>query len=127
LLPQTNNTSNQSSAKDFKGDNDHSFAGMIFCTHAGLKKEGWILDSDATDHMTYMCDHLVETKKLTGQSKITLPNSQFSYISHVGIVRLTDSLLLNEVLYILSFKYNLLSVPKLTKDISCIVIFYSTF
>lgn len=34
--------------------------------------------------------------------------------------------MLNEVLYIPSFKYNLLSVPKLTKDNNCIVIFYPT-
>jgi len=124
LLPQIGTTGTQSSAADFDEDNDHSFAGMILCTQAG--KPGWILDSGAIDHMTYISDHLLEIKQLTEHSNITLPNGHFSEISYIGKVKLSSTLVLNEVLYVPLFKYNLLSVPKLTKDTNYIVTFYPT-
>ena len=88
---------------------------MILCSHAGFYKEDWILDSGATDHMTYLSTHLFYQQALAEKSKITLPNGHTSEISHVGKVKLSDEMILKDVLYVPSFMYNLLSIPKLTK------------
>ncbi|GKE75866.1 hypothetical protein Tco_1537907 [Tanacetum coccineum] len=48
-------------------------------------------------------------------------------ISHVGKVHLNNGILLKDVLVVLSFKFSLLSVPKLTQDSQCVVSFYPKF
>jgi len=105
-------------------DMEHNFAGMIMCTHVGLKKQGWILDSGAKDHMTYIANGLLDKRLLHHRPKITLPNGELSEITHTGRVILDSRLELQDVLLVPSFKCNLLSVPKLAKDNKCIVIFY---
>jgi len=100
---------------------------MILCNHAGINRTEWVLDSGATDHMTYVFDQLVESKTLKEKSKIILPNGHTSEISSIGKVQLSNDLILQDVLYIPAFKYNLLSIPKLTKDNNCIVIFHLKF
>ena len=77
--------------------------------------------------MTYAFDQLVEPRTLQAKSKINLPNGHTSEISSVGNVPLSTDLILQDVLYVPVFKYNLLSIPKLTKDSNCIVIFHPKF
>jgi len=112
--------------EDLDRENDHSCIGMTLNTQASVVKGGQILDFGATYHKTYLYDHLVDTRKLTEHSKITLPNGHFSKISLVRKVKLTNSLVLNEVLYVPSFKYDLLSISRLIQDTKCVVVFYPT-
>jgi len=99
---------------------------MILCTHATLNNAEWIIDSGATDHMSIRSDHLSNINVLSEKSKITLPNGN-SEISSVGTIKLSTEIVLKNVLYVLVFKYNLLSVPKLTKCSKCMVIFHPKF
>ena len=73
-------------------DIEHNFAGMILCTHVGLKKQGWILDSGATDHMTYIVDILLDKRLLHHIPKINLPNGELCEITHTGRVTLGSRL-----------------------------------
>lgn len=57
--------------------------------------------------------HLTHNVK---ELKINLPTGETLVISHIGHVELKNGLRLNNVLYIPSFKQNLLSVQKLTED-----------
>ena len=100
---------------------------MVLCTHAAVNRTEWILESRATDHMTYAFGQLVEPRTVKDKPKINLPNGHTSEISSVGKVRLSNELVLQDVLYVPVFKYNLLSIPKLTKDSNCIVIFHPKF
>ncbi|XP_071719591.1 uncharacterized protein [Rutidosis leptorrhynchoides] len=65
---------------------------------------------------------------LLQQPQIRLPNGNISVITHIGNgnLRLNNHMMLKDVL-VPSFKFNLLSVPKLTKDNSCVAPFYSQF
>ena len=45
----------------------------------------------------------------------------------MGRVELSSDIVLHDVLYVPALKYNLLSVPKLTKDNKCMVIFHPQF
>ena len=126
LLPQIGQQSNS-----FVGDTDEdlkqNLAGMISCSHAGLFMEDWISDSGAIDHMTYLSKHTIDQQSLAERYKMTLPNGHTSKILQIGRVKLSAELILKDVLYVPSFKYDMLSVPKLTKDNNYVAIFYSDF
>jgi len=77
--------------------------------------------------MTCAFHQLVESKTLKEKSKIILPNGHTYEISSVGKVKLSSELILHDILYVPIFKYNLLSIPKLTRDSNCIVIFHPKF
>ena len=55
---------------------------------------------------------------------VKLPNGTSLPISHVGEVKLSSDITLRNVLYIPNFMCNLLSVSKLTFDLSYVVIFF---
>ena len=76
--------------------------------------------------MTYDARPLLDIRVLQEKPKITLPNGELSEITHMGRVIIDNKLVLKNILLVLTFKYNLLSVPKLTRDNNCFVVFYST-
>lgn len=84
----------------------------------------WILDSGATDHITpfvQLLDH-----PTAANSVIHLPTGQTYVISYIGHITLPSNIKLLNVLCVPTFKYNLLSISKLTTDNSCFVSFSST-
>uniref|UniRef100_A0A803LNL9 Retrotransposon Copia-like N-terminal domain-containing protein n=1 Tax=Chenopodium quinoa TaxID=63459 RepID=A0A803LNL9_CHEQI len=105
---------------------DNSFSSMVSCHLASTLKHGWVIDSGASDHMTCDLSKFAELKAATGFPKITLPTGDSASISHTGNVNLCSSLTLQNVLCVPNFRYNLLSVPKLTKDSQCEVNFYGS-
>jgi len=48
---------------------------------------------------------------------VMLPTSHNASISKIGTIHLNDSLILSRVLYVPSFKYNLISVSSLTRNL----------
>ena len=60
-----------------------------------------------------------------GQS-VHLPNGSKVNISHIGQCRLPQGVIQN-VLHVPDFKLNLLSVPKMTKELQCCMVFYPDF
>ena len=125
LLPQSQG--NKQCDAETDEELDTNFAGMTLCTHAAVNKSEWILDSGATDHMTYNTEHLSDIKVLHEKSKITLPNGNSSEISSIGTVKLSADIELQDVLYVPVFKYNLLSIPILTRHSNYVIIFYPKF
>ncbi|PWA56221.1 hypothetical protein CTI12_AA422730 [Artemisia annua] len=72
-------------------------------------------------------DEIVDPCMLKIKPQIKLPDGTTSVISHVGKVNLKNGLSLKDVLVVPSFKFSLLSVPKLTEDDQCVVSFYPKF
>jgi len=58
---------------------------------------------------------------------VTLPNGKKEIVTHVGTVIITRDSVIHEVLYIPSFKYNLLSVSKCSNQDGSCVIFTSKY
>ena len=58
---------------------------------------------------------------------VRLPNGDMAKVTHIGIVKLTSTLTLDNVLCIPSFSFNLVSINKLTQSPSCCCIFLSHY
>lgn len=84
----------------------------------------WILDSGATHHI--ICDvSLVNNVKKVQGVYVDLPNGHHAEVSHTGTVFLFTELVLENVLCVLMFHYNLISLGELIKGSNCSILFHS--
>nr|KYP62605.1 Retrovirus-related Pol polyprotein from transposon TNT 1-94 [Cajanus cajan] len=86
----------------------------------------WILDSGATDHMTPFRMIFKSYIQRNREQLITVANGQGVPICGSGNIILESSIVLKDVLHVPQLANNLISVQKLTKDLNCSVIFFST-
>ncbi|XP_077251841.1 uncharacterized protein LOC143891076 [Tasmannia lanceolata] len=100
-----------------------NLAGNSLCSSLSLSYNSWIIDSGATDHIVCSPSLLSSVSPATSAS-VKLPNGNLAPVLHVGTVILSNDLVLNQVLCVPSFSYNLLSVKKLTHDSNCFVTFF---
>lgn len=84
----------------------------------------WIIDTGATDHMI-CCSSFFTSITAAVSYKVKLPNGETVPVTHVGIVQLSEHLVLPHVLCVPSFQFNLLSAKKLAQHTSCCLIFLS--
>ncbi|XP_074346924.1 uncharacterized protein LOC141685736 [Apium graveolens] len=83
--------------------------------------DSWILDSGATNHINGHLTFMTNIKSLNSQ--LYLPNGNTITITHIGDVCLNPTLVLHEVLCVPHFECNLISIAKLTYDLSCLLYF----
>lgn len=84
----------------------------------------WIVDSGVTDHMCHDLSlfHSYSCIKDHG-STITIPNGKQVYVTYHGVIHLNNDIVLEDVLYVPDFKFNLISIPKICPDMKCNVVF----
>jgi hypothetical protein len=87
-----------------------------------FKKPPWIVDTGATDHMVCSISFFTSITTIIS-TNVQLPNGAIATVTHIGTVKISDSLILTEVLYIPSFNFNLISASKLIKHLCCCLIF----
>ncbi|GJQ94003.1 retrovirus-related pol polyprotein from transposon TNT 1-94 [Tanacetum coccineum] len=61
-----------------------------------LVLQGWIIDTDASDHMTLVTTDMLKIQNFKLKPQITLPNGQTSLISQMGKVHLKNNILLKD-------------------------------
>jgi hypothetical protein len=71
------------------------------------------------------CTSLFTSITTTVTYQVKLPNDQDVPVTHIGVVRLSEHLVLTHVLCVPSFNFNLLSAKYLTQHHSCCLIFLS--
>ncbi|KOM56062.1 hypothetical protein LR48_Vigan10g195400 [Vigna angularis] len=104
-----------------------SMKGKICLNTVGNMTQGiWILDSGATDHMTPCRVSFNSYDESSKEQLITVANGQGIPICGSGNIVLESSIILKGVLHVPQLANNLISVQKLTKDLNCSVIFFST-
>ena len=84
----------------------------------------WILDSGATDHMTPQPKHFSSYTPCPSNQKISTADGSLMTATGQGEVQISLSITLKNVLQILKLSVSLISIKKLTQDLSCNVIFY---
>lgn len=90
-----------------------------------IDSSSWILDSGATEHMTYDNSILSDIRPLLKLVFVNLPNSQKVRVNQIGMARILLNLTLKNVLFVPGFRFNLLSVYRLTKTLDCHLLFCS--
>ena len=105
---------------DPKGNNDDSskknedFVSAIGFHHNSgtsfTRNSDWIIDKGATDHITYDRYKFDQLSSKCSINTVTNANRVSSPIVGIGIVPLSPSLTLKDVLFILSLSCNLISI-----------------
>ncbi|CAL9024197.1 unnamed protein product [Prunus brigantina] len=100
--------------------------GYGFHTSAKIDSKGWIIDSGATDHMTFDPDDFLNTTQprrtcIANANGVTYP------VTGAGTVELSSSLSLSNTLLVPSLSNKLLSVSQLTEQLNCCVLIYPGF
>ncbi|XP_019267553.1 PREDICTED: uncharacterized protein LOC109244848 [Nicotiana attenuata] len=106
-----------------------SITGTITALMSHLVTNNWIIDTGATNHMAHNLNLLSNIRKLSDsdQNSVQLPNGENVIISHTGDLSLSKDKSVHHVLYIPDFKFNLMSVSKITKELRCLVAFFPDF
>lgn len=79
----------------------------------------WIIDSGASAHMTSSSHTLSNLRHVASHMTINLPTGDDSQITHMGDAVLPNGLILKNVLVVIQFKHNLLSIHILARDNNC--------
>lgn len=90
---------------------------------------GWIIDTGATNHVMADLSLLKNQSisKVENPKKVHLPNGDKALVTHLGSSTLDGKNTVSGVFYIPQFKFNLLSVAKLTKELNCFASFFPDF
>ncbi|CAM8887428.1 unnamed protein product [Rhodiola kirilowii] len=114
ILKEGNNSS---------GDNQCHMAGICGLSSRSIKQNSWIIDSGATDHFVCDKDLIFDEYQLVNQCQISLPDGSSTIVTSAGKCLLKPDLVLQNVLLVPSFQFNLLSVGKLISEIGCSALF----
>ena len=102
----------------------HSIFAINPPNKTAFSQETWVLDTGATYHIVRSVDLFTKiTSSIT--SFVQLPNGERVVVTHIGTIQVTSSLVLENVLCVPSFTFNLISISQLTKSLSCCFIFLS--
>ena len=82
------------------------------------------MDTGASDHMTSNHTLFANFKPLNKPNRVTLPDGTLQHVTQTGHVPLNQAIILNKVLHVPEFKYNLLFIGKLLSDHKFCAIFY---
>ena len=85
----------------------------------------WIIDSGASNHITFNKASLTNIQTMSYPMLVSLPNGYKVKVIEFGDVMITSGIVLHNVLYVPSFKYNLVSVHSLTLSMRSVILFTS--
>jgi len=82
-----------------------------------------IIDSGATYHIISSLNLLVNNSNGGALSSIIIPSGEQVSIASIGYLPLSYTIVTTNILRVPSFKVDLISVSRLTKDLNCLVTF----
>ncbi|XP_020963815.1 uncharacterized protein LOC110265252 [Arachis ipaensis] len=87
-----------------------------------FKPSSWVIDSGASDHVAYCLESFHSLHKIE-PILVRMPDGTNTVTSIVGTIIFSKNFFLTKVLYIPSFKFNLISVSKTTNLLKCEFVF----
>lgn len=106
-----------------QSQNDQIRATMACIGKGGKSAQTWIVDSGATNHMTFDKSQLREFEYFAVPKRVKVANGESIDILGHGNIRLSDTLMLKQVLYVPKLDCNLVSVRQLMSDNCCLTLF----
>lgn len=85
----------------------------------------WIVDSECTEHISYRSGILEGLINSTNEAPVTIPNEETVPVKAKGSHTLPNGMKVQEVLLVPKFTFNLLSLSKISRDLNCVVTFFS--
>lgn len=116
LINQISNTNSSGAGK----------IGRALVTSEVEKDTGWIIDSGATDHMTYD-KSLFRYMNTPNRTSVATANGEITPVMGAGTIDLSSSLSLHHCLLVPSLSNHLLSVGQVTEQLDCFVLIYPSF
>lgn len=102
---------------------EHSiFSAKIF-DRKEFSASDWTIDTGATDHMIHSISYFT-TITATLHTHVNLPKGEIALVTHIGTVKISEKLVLHDVLCIPSFNFNLISISQLAKTTFYCLIFF---
>jgi len=98
----------------------------LTCSNHDVDCNAWVLDSGATDHMTFDVADFSE-HSTPRRSSIANANGGLSSATGAETVMLSPAILLSHTLLVPSLSHKLLYVSQVTKDLNCVVLIYPSF
>jgi hypothetical protein len=89
-----------------------------------LRLHRLIIDSGATDHITSSPTFLVNSNKNTFLPPVAMPSGEQASITSIGNLPLNSAVTLKIVLGVPSFKVDLMSLSRVTRDLNCSVTYF---
>ena len=104
-------------------------SGKITALMSDMSQINWIIDTGASNHMVHNFGLMSQSANLDvqGGMRVNLPTGDQVSISHIGESLVLKDKVVKDVLFVPEFKYNLLSVSQLTKQLKCAAIFFPDF
>jgi predicted aspartyl protease len=83
----------------------HSVFSSQYIDKSSISHTDWVIDTGATDHMVITTQFFTSMQVVYNVS-VNLPNGQSVTVTHIGSVQISSTLLLTDVLCVLSFDFN---------------------
>lgn len=97
----------------------HAWSSGIVCNVTSCSKSyDWILDTGATNHICHSLSKFHSHRRVK-PVLVKLPNGSRIITQYSGTVYFSEHLYLNDVLYIPSYHFNLISVSQLVSSLKC--------
>ena len=104
----------------------HSIFSAKLVNRTAFGNDTWVMDTRASDHI--ICSmSLFQSYTTVSHYVVELPNGESAHVTHIGSVKLSTPLILEHVLCVPSFSFNLLSVSQLTQKLPLYLVFSSQF
>jgi hypothetical protein len=86
----------------------------------------WVIESGATDHMTFSKSDMINLRKPTQDGIINANGIEYP-VQNTGDVHLSQSLSLRNTLLVPSLSTKLLSVGQLTEELNCVALMFPNY
>jgi hypothetical protein len=122
LLQTANISSNASTSAQVNVVAQHNSGITLAHSCTNSTYGSWIIDSGASDHI---CSSLVhfDSYHSIAPVQVRMPNGTTACANFAGTISLSQSFQVHNVLLVPEFSLNLISVPRLTHNSQCIVLF----
>jgi len=102
-------------------------SGMDSFDFTTYKVYKWIIDSGATHHITPNEELLIANRGTHNSAGVQVPTGKRFDSKSIGVVKILEGAKLKNVLHVPNFKFSLLSIAKITRELSCSVSFYPDY
>lgn len=102
------------------------YDGNVFSNNKFIDKTYWFIDSGASSHIYFYKDLFIVLKPITNKFVVVFPDGIECQPTLCGSVQINPSIVIEDVFFVPTFKFNLLSVSSLLQNSKMTIMFTNT-